>query len=188
MKVILGLGNPGLRFRFSRHNLGFLVVEKLAKDSRIKTTQKAFGCLLGQGKIKGEQLLLARPLTFMNLSGEAAVAIVRWKKVKLADLLAICDDVNLPLGKIRLRPKGSDGGHKGLRSIIGALASRDFPRLRIGVGIPQVKADENRLRKYVLGRFNKKEIKIINETIEKAVAASIIWAKEGIAAAMNKFN
>ena len=183
MKVILGLGNPGLRFRFSRHNLGFLVVEKLAKAKKVKITQ---------------QLLLVKSSTFVNLSGQAAAKIVKQTKIQLKDLLVICDDINLPLGKIRIKPRGSEGGHKGLCSIIKALGTGDFPRLRIGVGTPQKRAEEGRLRsckqergilsKYVLGCFNRKEIKIINEAVEETVRCCQVWAEEDIATAMNRFN
>ena len=184
MKAILGLGNPGLRYRLSRHNLGFLVVETLARANRIKIKQRAFNCLLGKGTIENQEVLLGLPSTFMNLSGEAACAIARHERLDPKALLIVCDDVNLPLGKMRIRPKGSDGGHKGLRSIIEALGSEDFARLRIGVERP----GQGALSAHVLGRFNKKENKIINETIEKAVRAIEVWLKAGIQAAMDQFN
>lgn len=168
----MGLGNPGLRFRFNRHNLGFLVVERLGKS----------------GALEHQRVLLVNPLTFVNLSGQAASSIVKRRKIRLKDLLIICDDVNLPLGRMRIRAAGSDGGHKGLRSIIEALGTKSFPRLRIGVGRPQTKAEKDKLSRYVLGNFNKKEIKIINETIEEAASCCVVWAKEGIAAAMSRFN
>lgn len=185
MKVILGLGNPGLKFKFSRHNLGFLVVEKLAKSQKIEINQRGFSCLFGQGKLEANDLFLAKPLTFMNLSGQAASSIVKKKKIDLADLLVVVDDVNLPVGRIRIRPGGSDGGHRGLRSIIEALGTQEFPRLRIGAGAQPGKA---RLSAHVLSRFNKSQTKIINEALEKACECSIIWTKEGIQAAMNRFN
>ena len=193
MKAIFGLGNPGLRFRGSRHNLGFLVVAKLAKLKRIKITRKSFHCLFGEGKILDQELLLAEPLTFVNLSGQAVAAVIRHKGICFKDLLIICDDVNLPLGKIRIRAKGSAGGHQGLRSIIQTLGSENFARLRIGVGAPQAKPtsaqDEiKQLSKYVLGNFNRREMKVINEALEKATRCSELWAKKGIASAMNRFN
>jgi len=185
----LGLGNPGLRFRFNRHNLGFLVVERLAKKKKIRLAQRAFNCLFGQGVLANQRVLLAEPLTFVNLSGQAASSIVKRRKIRLKDLLIICDDVNLPLGRIRIRAAGSDGGHKGLRSIIEALGTKSFPRLRIGVGAPACPTIfGGKLSRYVLGNFNKKEIKIINETIEEAASCCVVWAKEGIAAAMSRFN
>jgi len=188
VKVILGLGNPGLRFRFSRHNLGFLVVEKLAKAKKIKLTQRKFSCLLGQGVFENQQVLLVEPLTYVNLSGHAAALIVKRKNIHLKDLLIICDDVNLPLGKIRIRASGSDGGHKGLRSVIEALDSQNFPRLKIGVGRPKEEAEKDKLTQHVLGKFYRREIKIINEAVEKAASASEVWTKEGITAATNRFN
>jgi len=188
VKAILGLGNPGLRYRFSRHNLGFAVVEKLAKKHKIKINRNGFSCLFGQGRIRGQTVVLVKPLTFMNLSGRSAVEIVKQKRIKLADLLVIADDINLPLGKIRIRPSGTDGGHKGLRSIIETLSSKDFARLRVGVGEPGAKRKERELTRHVLGRFNKKETKIINEAREEAVVASVVWITEGMQAAMNRFN
>lgn len=188
MKVILGLGNPGLRYRFSRHNLGFLVVEKLAKAKRIRITRRAFNCLYGQGTIGEQEVLLAKPCTFVNLSGQAVNSIVKRKQIDLKDLLIVCDDINLPLGEIRIRGKGSDGGHNGLRSIIDTLGgNQGFARLRIGVGAPAQKL-KGLLKHYVLGRFNRQEIKVISETVEKAASASELWIKEGIERAMNRFN
>ncbi len=184
MKVILGLGNPGLRYRLSRHNLGFLVVKTLARANRIRIRQRAFNCLLGKGTIENQEVVLGLPLTFMNLSGEAACAIAKHERVNPEDLLIVCDDVNLPLGKMRIRPKGSDGGHKGLRSIIEALGNCEFPRLRIGVAKP----GQDNLTRYVLGRFNKRESKVINETIEEATRAIEVWLKAGVKTAMDQFN
>lgn len=187
MKAIFGLGNPGLRFRLSRHNLGFLVVERLARARKIKIGRKVFNCRLGQGRLDNQGVILAQPLTFVNLSGQVICSIVKGKKIALKDLLIICDDVNLPLGKVRIRPKGSDGGHKGLRSIIELLGTKNFPRLRIGVGTPAFKSEAG-LSKYVLGHFNKRESRLINQAIDEAVACSEVWVKEGTAIAMNKFN
>jgi len=164
--------------------LGFLVVEALARVNRIKIKQRTFSCLLGKGTIANQEVLLGLPSTFVNLSGAAACAITKHEKLDLKDLLIVCDDVNLPLGKIRIRSKGSDGGHKGLRSIIEALGNKDFGRLRIGVERP----GQGALSGHVLGRFNKRENKIISETIEKAVRAIETWLKTGIQAAMDQFN
>jgi PTH1 family peptidyl-tRNA hydrolase len=187
VKVILGLGNPGLRYRFSRHNLGFLVVEKLAKAKRIRITRRGFNCLYGEGTIGAQEVLLAKPCTFVNLSGQAANSIVKRKQIDLKDLLVVCDDINLPLGEIRIRGKGSDGGHNGLRSIIDTLGNQGFARLRIGVGAPAQKPG-GLLKHYVLGRFNRQEIKVVNETVVEAASASELWIKEGIERAMNRFN
>ncbi len=188
MKVILGLGNPGLKFRFSRHNLGFLAVEKLAQVNGIKLGQKRLNCLLGEGRLKGQKVLLVEPLTFVNLSGEAVSLIIKRRKMQLKELLVVCDDVNLPLGKIRLRAGGSHGGHNGLRSIIEALDNQDFPRLRIGVGRPQHQARRSKLTQHVLGRFSRSEIKAVNAVLEEALSCIQVWLQAGIARAMNKFN
>ncbi|MBN2096980.1 MAG: aminoacyl-tRNA hydrolase [Candidatus Omnitrophica bacterium] len=184
MKAIIGLGNFGLRYRDTRHNLGFLVIERLAKKHRIKIKQKLFHCLLGVGLLEEELVLLAQPQTFVNLSGQAAREIVKQKKIALPDLLVVCDDINLPLGKIRLKADGSDGGHKGLRSIITALGKSAFARLRIGIG----RKKQGGLSKFVLARFPKAENKIINQAQEQAVACIEDWVALGINAAMNKFN
>lgn len=186
MKVILGLGNPGRRFRFNRHNLGFLAVEQLGKLLKIEINQRASTCLLGKGRIGHQRLLLGLPLTFMNLSGTAAASLLKQAKIQLKDLLIICDDVNLSVGRMRLRPGGSAGGHKGLASIIAALASEKFPRLRIGAGRPQ--KSRGALSQHVLSGFNKKEIKLISKVIDRAVDCAQVWTKEGITKAMNKFN
>ena len=188
MKIILGLGNPGLRFRYSRHNLGFLAVERLAQAKKIRINQKAFNCLLGKGTIENQKVFLAKPLTSMNLSAEAVLPLLKRKKITFRDLLIVCDDINLPLGKIRIRPKGSAGGHKGLHSIIKALGNEAFPRLIIGVGRPKAKAQGNKLTNFVLSYFNKKEIKTMNEALENAVSCCEVWIKQGIIPAMNKFN
>lgn len=184
MKIILGLGNPGLRFRASRHNLGLLTVQALARSHRITIKQKSDRCLLGKGKITDQELILGFPLTFMNLSGQAVAALVKKNKLELKDLLIVCDDINLPLGKIRLRLRGSAGGHNGLKSIIQALGSDNFPRLRIGVSKPKT----TKLTVHVLGCFNKGERKVIDEKLREAVSALEIWIKEGIQEAMNEFN
>ncbi|MBN3038289.1 MAG: aminoacyl-tRNA hydrolase [Candidatus Omnitrophica bacterium] len=188
MKAIIGLGNPGLRYKFTRHNVGFLTVKSLARQLRIRLGLREFNCFLGKGTMGGEKVILGLPLTYMNLSGQAVAPVLKRHRVELADALIICDDVNLPLGKVRIRAKGSDGGHKGLRSIIQNLDSQDFPRLRIGVGSPAEKSQEDNLRKYVLARFTKKETKLIEESIAQAREAVWVWAREGIVPAMNKFN
>lgn len=183
MKIILGLGNPGLKYKFSRHNLGFLVVEAVAGEIKIKINQKSANYLFGQAKRNNQKLLLVKPTTFVNLTGQAVRLILAQTKIELADLLIICDDINLPLGKIRIRASGSDGGHKGLGSIIQSLGTEDFPRLRVGVG-----AAGGQLTNYVLGRFSKQETEVVRETVAEAASCCRIWAKEGIVAAMEQYN
>jgi len=183
LKIILGIGNPGLRYKFSRHNLGFLVVEALAKENKIKLTRKNYNYLFGQASVDKQRLVLVKPLSFVNRSGEAAALIIKQKKIDLKDLLIVCDDINLPLGKIRIRGTGSEGGHNGLRSIIQSLGSKDFPRLRIGVDRAGVE-----LSRHVLGRFKRAETKIITEAIERSADCCRVWLSDGIAVAMDRFN
>ncbi len=185
VKAIIGLGNPGLKYRATRHNVGFLVVKELARKRRVRIRQKVFHSLVATTTISGESVILAQPLTYMNLSGQAVREMVKTKKIALKNLLVICDDVSLPVGRLRIRAKGSDGGHKGLRSIIEELGSENFTRLRVGVGSP----NENfELSNYVLSKFDKSEVDRITDAIEEALICSQLWIKDGITTAMNRFN
>ena len=183
MHLIVGLGNPGIRYRYSRHNLGYLVVESLANKYRVRIKYRKYRSLIGHLHGNNRQTMLCLPLTFMNLSGQAVKEIIADCAVRLEDALVVCDDVNLPLGKLRIRPRGSSGGHRGLSSIIASLGGEEFPRLRIGVG----RSADNIVR-HVLGRFSAGERNEIQTAIERAVEACDIWLKEGIDSAMNKFN
>lgn len=187
MKVILGLGNPGLRYKDNRHNLGYWVIEKLAKAHKIRIAQKTGKFTAQEAVIGDTRVLLAKPLTYMNLSGEAALAIVRQRQVSARDILVVCDDVNLPLGKIRIRAEGRSGGHNGLRSIINILKTEEFPRLRIGIGTPVDNAAGN-LSVHVLTKFNKNELKLVKEAVEEGAHCCEVWLAEGIEPAMNRFN
>lgn len=187
MKVILGLGNPGLRYRDNRHNLGYRVVEKLAQENKIKIAHRHGRFIAGEGLFGNEQVLLAKPLTYMNLSGEAALAIVKQQQAACKDMLVVCDDVNLPLGKMRIKARGRSGGHNGLRSIINALHTEEFPRLRIGIGMPAESGGEN-LSAHVLAKFNKNELKLVKEAVAEGAHCCQIWLEEGIEPAMNYFN
>lgn len=184
MKIIAGLGNPGLRYRNTRHNAGFLAVKALAKKYHISLKKKGFGGVYGIGRILGEEVMLFEPMTYMNLSGEAVKSASSSKMEDRKDLLVISDDVSLPLGRIRLRDNGSSGGHNGLESIIGNIGA-DFSRLRLGVGEAPLEAD---MAAYVLSPFSRKERPALNEAMEKAVDAIEIWLKEGINKAMNSCN
>ena len=184
MKLIVGLGNPGPRYARNRHNVGYQCVERLAQQHGLTFGKIMFKAYVVSGKIAGTRVLLARPLTFMNLSGQAVRPLLRWHHAALADLLIIHDDLDLPLGKIRLRRKGGAGGHKGMRSIIEALETEDFPRLRVGIGRPvQVEPQD-----YVLNDFARDELIVMEDTCEHVMAAIQCFVGEGIAAAMNKFN
>ncbi len=185
MILFLGLGNPGRRYQRSRHNLGFRVLDSLAKRLKIKIETKGYKSLLGRGRIGREKIILAQPLTFMNNSGVAAASLVRGLKIPLKNLVVIYDDIDLPLGRIRIRRKGGPGGHKGVESIIQHLKSNEFPRLRLGIGRPPRGMDP---RGYVLQNFTEEENLLVKEGMERAGGALILLAEEGITSAMNKYN
>jgi len=185
MKLVVGLGNPGLVYVNTRHNVGFKVINKLAKLTKIEVKSRKYRSRLGRGKILDNEVILAKPMTYVNLSGEAVESLVRNFQVNLSDLLVVYDDVSLELGKIRIRKKGSSGGHNGLNSIIDKLNCEEFPRLRIGIGRP---SPDIGFRDYVLSPFRDEENKVIDQVIEKSIEAIISIISEGIDVAMNKFN
>lgn len=185
MKLILGLGNPGKRYEATRHNIGFVVVSALADRWKIKLNSKVFKSFIGKGKFFKEEIIIALPQCYMNNSGEAVAPLLSRKKVKLKDLLVICDDVNLSLGIMRIRAKGSSGGHKGLESIIGRLGTGEFSRLRIGIGEKGLKGN---LSDYVLLPFDKKEKQILGEVVNSAVSCCEIWIREDTERAAHYFN
>jgi len=192
MKLIVGLGNPGRRYVNNRHNVGFKCVDLLAREHGISLTRRRALSKLGSGDVAGTKTVLAKPQTFMNLSGEAVSALVRRYKLSSQDILVIYDDLDLPLGKIRIREKGSSGGHNGLKSIISHLGTQDFPRIRIGIApaegsdissAPKVDAIE-----HVLSDFTEAEKTVMREVYAKVAAVIECILTEGIAAAMNKYN
>lgn len=183
MKLIVGLGNPGRRYAATRHNVGYMVLDELAKRHRIHVKKRMGRAMVGQGTIAEEEVLLAKPMTFMNLSGEAVSHLARRYRIKPEDIIVIYDDVDLPPGKIRIRPRGSAGGHKGMDSIIYHLRTQDFPRVRIGIGSIEGEAID-----YVLSRFNRSDIALIKPAIASAASAVEAIIAEGIEPAMNKFN
>ena len=184
MKLIVGLGNPGSEYSDTRHNVGFLVVDELARrhEVALRSQAKWRARTAKLGSI-GDGVLLAAPTTFMNLSGWAVREIAGFHKLEPADLLIVVDDADLPVGKLRLRPGGSAGGHNGLKSIIQELGTNAFPRLRIGVG-----RQEGELRNHVLGRFGAEEQERVDAAVTRAADAAELFAREGILAAMNAFN
>lgn len=185
MKYIIGLGNPGLEYKTTKHNVGFRVVKELAKECGIDVDRSGYSSLLGTGRIEGEDVTLVLPQTYMNLSGKAIEELVR-KEDKLIDgMIVICDDINLKLGRIRLRKKGSAGGHRGLASIIEALKRNDFARLRIGIAVEVHKGD---ITNYVLAPFKRKDHKHVTRVISLAKEAVVYWLKNGIDNTMAKFN
>lgn len=189
MKLIIGLGNPGLEYKWTRHNVGFEAIDKLAYDFNINVNKNKFKAIYGEGIIHNEKVLLIKPLTYMNLSGECVRDFLAfYKDLSLDDIIVICDDINLPLGSIRIRKKGSDGGQNGLKNIIYQLNSDEFPRLRIGVG---QKPEHYTLANFVLSKFNKDEEMDIIKGITSATDALEIFIKDknnGLSNAMNLFN
>lgn len=186
MFIIAGLGNPGREYVNTRHNIGFEAIDVLASKYNIKFNKEKFKGLFGEGYIAGEKVILVKPQTYMNLSGECIREFVNWYKIDSENLIVIFDDVSLPLGRMRIRPKGSDGGHNGVKNIIYQLASDVFPRIKIGIGAP-INADYD-LASFVLGKFSKEEIKILTDTVIKAADAAETIMKSGVQEAMAKFN
>lgn len=185
MKLVVGLGNPGEEYKKTRHNIGFEIVEKLA-DAAWKLNKK-FNGEISEGKIGREKIIFLKPQTFMNDSGRAVAAAAGFYKIKPADILVIHDDIDLPLGKIRIKKDGSSGGHRGVESIITALGSRDFFRLKIGVA-PEARPKNFNAANFVLKKFGKAEDKTLEKTIKKATEAAALILSEDIGRAMNLFN
>jgi len=184
MFIITGLGNPGREYENTRHNAGFLVVDALSRRLNININKKKFQSLAGEGEFYGEKVLLLKPQTYMNLSGTAVKEAVSFYKLPLSRLIVVYDDLDLPLGKIRLRLKGSSGGHRGMGSIIGNLGSEEIPRLKIGIGRPAL----GEVKDYVLKPFSREEWEVLEPTLNLAVDALTLALKEGFSKAMNEFN
>jgi PTH1 family peptidyl-tRNA hydrolase len=184
MKVIVGLGNPGAEYAGTRHNVGFELVDLLASAHGIKVDYRQHKAVTGRGTIAGESVLLVKPLTFMNNSGEAVSLIKQREELTPTDFLIITDDIHLPVGRLRLRAQGSSGGQNGLKSIASYLGTQEFHRLRIGVGEPPPGLQID----WVLGRFNRADREIVDETLIVAMGAVEIWLQDGMETAMNRFN
>ena len=185
MKLIVGLGNPGRRYRLSRHNFGFRAIDHIAEGSQIRIQKKKFRALIGEGRILDEEVILAKPQTFMNLSGEAVGALKGFFGISLRELILIHDDVDLNFGRIRIKQRGGDGGHLGLRSIIEHLGDDKFLRVRLGIGRP---AADQEATEYVLSNFSDEEEKALPQfldIVDKAVRALI---DIGVQKAMSEFN
>jgi len=191
VKLIVGLGNPGKVYVHNRHNVGFRCLNYFARLHSIHFDLRQCRARIGLGEIGGTKLLLSKPRTFMNLSGQPVACLVRKHDITLSDLLIIYDDLDLPLGKIRLRQSGGSGGHKGMNSIISDLGSEDFARVRVGVGRPQVEEQsisEGATVNYVLSDFSPQEEAIIKPAIATVSEAIDCFLNQGIEAAMSKFN
>ena len=184
VKLIIGLGNPGKEYEGTRHNVGWEAIDLLANRHHIFVKARRNRAIVGEGTISGEKVVLARPLTFMNLSGEAVAGLARRYRINPEDITVICDDVNLDLGRLRIRASGSAGGHNGLKSIIHSLGTQDFARVRMGVGSPR----HDDMVKHVLSKFNRAERSIAKQTTDEAADAVEAILSEGIEPAMNRFN
>jgi peptidyl-tRNA hydrolase, PTH1 family len=184
MRLIAGLGNPGTEYAGTRHNVGFEVMEILARRHGIAVSKRNFKAVYGEGTIGAERVLLVRPMTFMNLSGEAIAAMARYYKLTPAEVVVVLDEINLPVGRIRLRFKGSAGGQNGMASVIQHLGTQDVPRIRIGVG----GARPGNMVGHVLGRFRPEEQLLIEEAYERAADAVECAVTEGFELAMNRYN
>ena len=185
MKIIAGLGNPTKQYEGTRHNVGFSVIYRLADKYNIKMNIARHKALIGTGVIAGEKVMLVMPQTYMNLSGEAVGEIMRYYKAEPSDLIITYDDIDLDVGKLRIRAKGSAGGHNGMKSIIAHVGSEEFDRVRVGIGH---KPPEFDLADYVLSRFGKDELPLIRDAVDKAADAVEVIIRSGIEAAMNKYN
>ncbi len=191
MKLIIGLGNPGRGYADNRHNIGFMCLNHFAKTQGIGFDKKQGQARIGSGEAAGSQVVLVKPQTYMNLSGQSVSRLVKRFNINLSDLLVIHDDLDLPLGKIRIRQGGSSGGHKGIGSIITELGSQDFLRFRVGIGRPITsfaEINENDIITYVLSGFTPEEKQVITEVVSKLSEAVLCLLTEGLVATMNKYN
>jgi len=185
VKIVVGLGNPGPKYDKTRHNYGFMVIDELLRRYRVQPTAGSFSALIAQVASSGDKVLLVKPMTFMNASGSAVGPLARYYKVEPENILVVVDDLDLPLGHMRMRPKGSSGGHNGLKSIIAALGTEDFPRLRLGIGSP---GDRNEVINYVLAPFPKVDVPIVQQVVVRAADAVEEWLVHGVDHVMSRFN
>jgi PTH1 family peptidyl-tRNA hydrolase len=194
MKLLVGLGNPGAEYRETRHNVGFQVIEELARRWGVQQWRESFESLAAKTVRDDQAVLLCKPLTFMNLSGRAVAGLAGFYKVAVPDLLVVTDDVALPLGRLRARRGGSDGGHNGLKSIAESLGSDEYARLRVGVGRGEIEGPDGNvvgrsgMADHVLGRFRPEERETISAAVLRAADASEMFLAEGIERVMNAFN
>lgn len=186
MYIIAGLGNPGKQYENTRHNIGYQVIEALADKHGIRVLESKFKGLIGKGMIGSEKVILIKPLTYMNLSGECIGEAVNYFKIdETAELIVVADDISLDVGHIRMRKKGSAGGHNGIKSIIAMTGTQNFMRIKVGVGEKPAGWD---LADYVMGRFDKADRQKVDEAIEDAMAAAVLMMQGDVDKAMNNFN
>lgn len=185
MYVVVGLGNPGKKYDITRHNIGFEVIDELARTNNVKMSKVKFKSLIGEGQINGEKVILLKPQTFMNLSGQAVQEIMAFYQLEMSRLIVAYDDIDLDVGKLRIRKKGSGGTHNGMRNILLLMKDENFPRIRIGVGRP---VGQQPLADYVLGKFPKNDQKLMVPIVQDSVSAIELMIKEDVDAAMNRYN
>jgi len=185
MYLVVGLGNPGDKYRYTKHNAGFMVLDYFASVHNISISKLKHKALTGEGQIGQEKIVLAKPQTFMNLSGESVLELMNWYKEDISRLIVVYDDIDLEPGRIRIRPEGSSGTHNGMKSIIYLMNSDKFSRIRIGIG---KQPDYMDLADYVLSRFTDEEIPLMEEAVKKAALAIEEIIKKDVASAMNKYN
>ena len=189
MHLVVGLGNPGVQYSRTRHNVGWFVIDELARRHSIDLSRKNCDARIGTGILAEQRVLLAKPQTFMNLSGRAVAPLLRYHNIEVNRLLVICDDLNLPLGKLRVRSSGSDGGHNGLKSVAQMIATKDYARLRFGVGEPErTERAERGTADYVLRPFTADEWPVVDSTVARAADCVETFVRDGVMAAMNQFN
>ena len=184
MKILVGLGNPGTSYQWTRHNIGFQVVDRVAEENQISICHKRFKAELGKGRIRFKDVVLVKPLTFMNLSGEAVRKVVDFYKTGIEDLVVIHDDLDLAFGSLRIKRWGGDGGHQGIRSIIDSLGGNNFLRLKVGIGRPPPGMDP---ADYVLRPFNGTERHQLEEIVSRAAECASVMILEGVETAMNRY-
>lgn len=184
MYIIAGLGNPGRRYENTRHNIGFIALDLLAERNDIKINKIKHKALVGEGRISGQKVLLVKPQTYMNLSGQSLQEVMAYYKEEMENLVVIYDDIDIPMGTVRIRKKGSAGTHNGMRSVVQCLNSDQFPRIRIGLGDGR----KGELKDFVIGGFSKAEKEPLEEAVTRAVLAAECIVEKGIDKAMNEYN
>ncbi|KIY23435.1 MULTISPECIES: aminoacyl-tRNA hydrolase [Mesobacillus] len=185
MRLFVGLGNPGRQYEQTRHNIGFEVIDELSKRWNIPLDQAKHKGLYGKGFVGGEKVILLKPLTYMNLSGESIRAMIDYYSIDIEELLLIYDDLDMPAGRIRLRPKGSAGGHNGIKSTIAHTGTQEFKRIRVGISRP---TNGMAITDWVLGRFSEEEKELMKEAVLKSADACELWIKKPFLEVMNTFN
>lgn len=186
MYVVVGLGNPGRKYENTRHNIGFELIDYIARDRGLKVEKMKHKALLGEFLYEGEKIVLVKPQTYMNLSGDAVTSIVNYYGLDLEKLIVVYDDIDIPLGSVRIRKSGSAGSHNGMRDIIYKLRNDGFPRIRIGVGKPENRQMD--LKNFVLSGYSKEEVPLMEEAVINTYKAILTMVEENIDAAMNRYN